>query len=445
MEVVKILLGCDNIKLDIKDKFGRTALHAACQFNQVECVELFLTHTSCTKDIVRMEDNAGLTAEMWAIKEDNQLCARLVRKYLENDDYTADDRNNVGAKKGNQECAAIYDKCIDELVEFISGETEKKKMRKKKRNTVQPVQVQNSGIPTDIELLKVNENIKIKATDDSYTLETTDVDITDDCGKDQNRNNAKYTELIELNKVKMDLEGKIALKRLQFVANQQKAGDVIHTKSGQIKNITMNMKKSQNDKSTKVEEINTLDKQLKELESKMKNLKLKKTNLVKDSKTDDKKIQKYECEKQKLEEGIEKEVKMKEERENTISTEILYLERKLNDAEVSIRNLLKVTNNNTLQLPVDPNKDLLEFIENEIIEKERELECPVCLDIAASPILMCSEQHLICGSCRPKVSQCPECREWYTGKDKRHRYAEKTREELQRLREKKDQVINYSG
>ena len=62
-----------------------TALHAACQFNptwlklnQVECVELFLTHTSCTKEIVRMEDDAGLTAEMWAIKEDNQLCARLI-------------------------------------------------------------------------------------------------------------------------------------------------------------------------------------------------------------------------------------------------------------------------------------------------------------------------------------------------------------------------------
>ena len=35
----------------------------------------------------------------------------------------------VGAKKGNQECAAIYDKCIDELVEFISGETTKKKRR----------------------------------------------------------------------------------------------------------------------------------------------------------------------------------------------------------------------------------------------------------------------------------------------------------------------------
>ena len=136
---------------------------------------------------------------------------------------------------------------------------------------------------------------------------------------------------------------------------------------------------------------------------------------------------------------------MKEEKENTISTEITNLERKLNDAEISIRNLLKVTNNNAMQLPAEPSKDLLDFIGHEISEKERELECPVCLDVAASPILMCSEQHLICGSCRPKVSQCPECREWYTGKDRRHRYAEKIREELERLREKKDQAIVYSS
>ena len=121
------------------------------------------------------------------------------------------------------------------------------------------------------------------------------------------------------------------------------------------------------------------------------------------------------------------------------------IERKLNDAEISIRNLLKVTKNNTMQMPVEPNKDFLEFIEHEISEKEKELECPVCLDVADSPILMCSEQHLICGICRPKLSQCPQCRERYTGKDRRHRYAEKTREELERLREKRDQVIVYSS
>merc|ERR1712142_1066273 len=113
-------------------------------------------------------------------------------------------------------------------------------------------------------------------------------------------------------------------------------------------------------------DVNKLDDQLKELESKMKDLKQKKINII------DKKIQKYECEKQKLEEDINKEVKIKEEKENTIATEMTNLERKLNDAEISIRNLLKVTKNNTMQRPVEPNKDLLEFIGQEELERLRE-------------------------------------------------------------------------
>ena len=89
------------------------------------------------------------------------------------------------------------------------------------------------------------------------------------------------------------------------------------------------------------------------------------------------------------------------------------------------------------------NKELLEFIDNQIIEKEKELECPVCLEVACSPIFMCSEQHLICSTCRPKLSNCPECRVVYTGKNRRHRYAEKTAEELERLKIKKGQVRKY--
>merc|ERR1712115_515141 len=91
----------------------------------------------------------------------------------------------MGDKNDNQECAAKDDKSIDEF-EFINGKTEKKKRRKKRRNAGQSVPAQNTGTSTDIELLKVNnDNIEIKTTDDFYTLETTEVGIMDDCGKDQ--------------------------------------------------------------------------------------------------------------------------------------------------------------------------------------------------------------------------------------------------------------------
>ena len=38
--------------------------------------------------------------------------------------------------------------------------------------------------------------------------------------------------------------------------------------------------------------------------------------------------------------------------------------------------------------------------------KERELECLVCLEVAAPPILGCQELHLICCKCQPKQSRC---------------------------------------
>merc|ERR1719440_2745298 len=85
----------------------------------------------------------------------------------------------------------------------------------------------------------------------------------------------------------------------------------------------------------------------------------------------------------------------------------------------------------------EPNREFLSFIDDQINEKKKELECPVCLEVACSPIFMCSEQHLICSTCRPKLSNCPECRVVYTGKNRRHRYAEKTAEELERLKIKK--------
>uniref|UniRef100_A0A7E4VRA0 E3 ubiquitin-protein ligase n=1 Tax=Panagrellus redivivus TaxID=6233 RepID=A0A7E4VRA0_PANRE len=37
-------------------------------------------------------------------------------------------------------------------------------------------------------------------------------------------------------------------------------------------------------------------------------------------------------------------------------------------------------------------------------------ECPVCLDCMLPPYLQCPSGHLVCGSCRPKVTCCPSCR-----------------------------------
>merc|ERR1719369_1335240 len=134
------------------------------------------------------------------------------------------------------------------------------------------------------------------------------------------------------------------------------------------------------------------------------------------------------------------ELKVSKKKGNNLKDEIQDLETRLLETKKLIKN---VPYDDILSN--EPNKELIEFIDNQIIEKEKELECPVCLEVACSPIFMCSEQHLICSTCRPKLSNCPECRARYRGKNKRHRYAEKTAEELKRLKIKKDQVRKYKS
>ena len=52
-----------------------------------------------------------------------------------------------------------------------------------------------------------------------------------------------------------------------------------------------------------------------------------------------------------------------------------------------------------------PNLELLDYIDQKIGVKERELECPVCLEVTSVPIFQCDESHLICSSCYPKVGR----------------------------------------
>ena len=73
---------------------------------------------------------------------------------------------------------------------------------------------------------------------------------------------------------------------------------------------------------------------------------------------------------------------------------------------------------------------MLTFLNRAITTKQRELECPLCLEVSEAPIFMCPESHLVCAHCKPKVEKCPECRTPYPNPAKRHRYAEKTAEEL---------------
>ena len=107
-----------------------------------------------------------------------------------------------------------------------------------------------------------------------------------------------------------------------------------------------------------------------------------------------------------------------------------------------------------------------DFLSKSIKAKEADLECPVCFETAEAPIYMCQEMHLICSNCRPKLKECPECRAPYQAQLRRHRsvslgsnvgfsmdphleiiylnifyrFAERTADELKKLREELAQL-----
>ena len=433
-EVSRILLGCNNIKIDIKDSYGNTALHYACDSNNIECVRLFLEQSTCNKDIVKMKNNDGETPEMIAEQDygSNNECARLIREYLK-----SNDAREVTEPIGEDA------RSVDDLVEFImGGETQKKKRKKKRKSPDQSGITGHSGGNSrkmvDIGGKKTERNIITKTKDDSGTLGKGIIDTIAKANIKKHPNISIHKEDPETNTIHVHLnkiEEKIAENYVYFNKHNENVMNIIHANSIEIKNLDSMMEKSQDEKKLKLNEVDKLDEELFDLETKMTKIRLKKTELLEESKIDDKRIKKYEEKKHKLEGDIEKKLKISRQKCNSFKKEIQDLETKLHETKKLIQNLP-----NDERLSIEPNKELIEFIDNQIVEKEKELECPVCLDVACSPIFMCSEQHLICSTCRPKLSNCPECRVGYTGKNRIHRYAEKTAEELIKLKNKKDQV-----
>ena len=66
--------------------------------------------------------------------------------------------------------------------------------------------------------------------------------------------------------------------------------------------------------------------------------------------------------------------------------------------------------------------------DDELRELEKELECPVCMDISRPPIYQCEEGHIICSACKPLLTQCPSCAKGYSNPVIRCRFAEKLSE-----------------
>ena len=190
----------------------------------------------------------------------------------------------------------------------------------------------------------------------------------------------------------------------------------------------------QNEKETK-----QIDVEIKGYQEKIEKLQLHQISLSKDSNMHKDLIKK----KKKKLDGFERyrvqERTEAQKKDLRITEEIKRLEDQLSSLQMTDHNHNQEEPSKSNDVQTNDSQRLKEMFERtikeSIREKESSLECPVCFEIADIPIFRCTKEHLICPKCRPRVRDCPVCRETYRGPPERHRFAEKMVDELSRLRE----------
>ena len=369
---------------------------------------------------------------------------------------------------------------INDLLEYIEGDedkksSEKKKKKKKKRKNLSSEKPTDSRIfefepaksssvvesnrePEDLsekknETEKKTEDEKdiihidskssvdepLNPEEDKYLLE-----ITQAISKRiEAELEVKKSKLENLQKDKIALEKSLEDELAHLDSHKAGVEKIIESKSKEMKNVIMMIEKTEDEKHENTKRITDIDSKLVELEAQTRRLKEDKRRLIGDCDKAEEQMKKYVKKKSKLENFLTSEMKKAQKDGNAIEEKVNSLRQKIAENELALQNLPNEQIHQPAKTP-EPNKQLIDFIDKQIEEKEKELECPVCLEIATVPIFMCLELHLICSDCRAKLVECPECRQPYSGKPKRHRYAEKTAEELVRLKTQRKELLTLN-
>merc|ERR1712096_551564 len=309
---------------------------------------------------------------------------------------------------------------LDNLVEFIEGKKEEKARRKKKKRKTRKKDKLNMDQNLDeISQAEESEGHLEQNPENPIDLlkpKNMSVEVSED----------KKEDCLEKRELEAVLENKT------FLLNENKSNleQVIGLKSKEMKDLLIQISQVEDQNIMSGKRITSVDLEIDDLEARIVELEEEKLILEEEIDLDKRKIQKVATKKIKLENYIVIEMNKTKEREDELKNNIKDIEAKITALDVS------GANENTEQ-----DSKLLDFLTSSILEKENDLECPVCLETATIPIYSCPESHLICSSCRPKMVECPECRLEYGDVLRRHRYAEKTATELDRLKEERRKIL----
>ena len=216
------------------------------------------------------------------------------------------------------------------------------------------------------------------------------------------------------NKQVDDLRSKIEKLQGQMAREKSKIEEVTGSKAKDISVVTMNISEAEDKNDARVKQVARVEMEIKELEANLVRLKSEKQKMTNETARDTEQIEKLTKKRLKLEKSIDAEMKRYLESDSKMKKEIEYIEAKID----AIENAANGSHDGS-----SPNSAMVDFIMQSIESKEKDLECPVCLETAIAPIFSCPESHVICSTCRPKVSKCPECRVTYKGPPRRHRFA----------------------
>jgi len=435
VSTVGILLSEPSLHIDSKDDYNATPFHLGCAAGSLACVQLYIKDTRFTEQMLNVKSD-GDTALMWAV-----LKGRLgVVKYLATVPGVDFNTRN---KQGRTLVEVARDRKLKNVVRFLLGnsnttEAEKvqepieegvmsknslKKNRKKNKNKLRT----NSG----------NDGLTSKDDEEngSFQFNNLSLKVRSVNSKDLEEFNDLVDDVIE--KARKELEIKIAQIKCLKIEKEELINQLLH-KNKKLSGLRNKTEKSIETKSadmlkitdkvtnfTSKKENNKKD--IDEVIAQLRLLKRMKASLIDENKSIDAKISELETEKKSVQSDIEKQTAEFEVKESTLKKEVEIVEEKIKSVDIKIKTTkdYKGLENQTYKM--------VKFLDKQIETKQRDLECPVCLEVAKAPIYSCSESHLVCHLCIHNLKQCPVCRVEYKGEKKQHRYAERDAIELESL------------
>ena len=309
-----------------------------------------------------------------------------------------------------------YDRNIDQLLEFIQGDDRKeqvKKKKKKKSKQVASVKVKATPLTTVRQTLEVEARTDVlkanaldavtgaggaNAFEPEVDMETAlkvkpkekDVkDMRHDSLKSDTVDGCKKKVKSTMRTEDEEVDRRIAEREAMLEERRCDAESIIESKSKEMRKLITDFEVAEDSRSATLKEVSDIDARVEEMQ------KLRARLLLK-CEAKEEVMSKLTKKRKKLEEFIDSQI-------SKFKSETSQLEADLKDLKLNQSKSDNKIMSGEVKTVESPNLQLLHYIDNKIETKEKELECPVCLEVASVPIFMCDESHLICSSCRPKV------------------------------------------